>query len=112
MSEIECDGWWQQLGFGKQIMTELRLRFDEGGISGVGTDVIGPFTFSGCTDAGAVTLRKLYTGRHEVYYEGEFDGEGTLFGTWHIGGDRGPWMIRLLMPRAGHALSEVKEMLP
>ena len=32
---------------------------------------------------------KLFLGRHRVLYRGRYDGEGTIHGTWSIGGKLG-----------------------
>jgi len=92
---IECDGWWQQPGLGRQAMLELRLGFDVGTVSGSGHDIIGIFTFRGTvSEDGRIAMVKQYLGQHSVDYVGSYDGEGTLFGQWRIGawGDR--WLIK------------------
>jgi hypothetical protein len=79
-------GYWEQQGYGRQVMDELQLRFENGAIAGEGDDCIGPFTFAGQYDEhGAVVLVKQYVGAHQVLYRGEHDGEGTIFGRWSIG---------------------------
>ncbi len=93
---LRCDGWWEQPGFGRQAMHELRLHFADGQIEGSGTDIVGPFTFAGDISAtGNVILIKQYLGRHRVNYVGKYDGEGLLWGDWNIGPMMGPWLIRL-----------------
>jgi hypothetical protein len=78
-------GWWQQPEYGRQPMEEFELRFTDGAISGWGRDVIGPFDFKGtCDEQGAVRMVKQYLGRHQVLYEGTYDGEGTIAGSWSI----------------------------
>jgi hypothetical protein len=78
-------GWWQQAGFGRQPMEQFVLRFDGGAISGWGRDIIGAFVFKGTYDEqGQVQMLKQYLGKHQVLYEGTYDGEGTLAGTWSI----------------------------
>jgi hypothetical protein len=78
-------GWWQQHGFGRQPMEEFELRFANGAIEGRGRDVVGIFVFQGtCSDGGTVRMLKQYLGRHQVVYEGTYDGEGTIAGTWSI----------------------------
>ncbi len=78
-------GFWQQTGWGQQLMEDFVLRFDSGAIEGGGRDVVGRFTFSGTyDDHGSVRMVKQYIGRHQVIYEGTWDGEGTIFGTWSI----------------------------
>jgi hypothetical protein len=79
-------GYWDQLGYGRQLMHRLRLHFVDGRITGGGRDLIGEFVFAGTYDAhGQVRLTKHYLGKHTVDYQGEYDGEGTLFGRWNIG---------------------------
>jgi hypothetical protein len=76
-------------------MHDLVLFFSADEIDGGGVDVIGPFTFQGtCDGAGNVRLIKQYR-RHQVLYEGRYDGEGTIFGEWSIGPLwRGPFALR------------------
>jgi hypothetical protein len=94
-SRTTCLGWWEQALFGRQPMRDLQLQFAGGQILGSGRDVIGPFTFSGTLDtSGGVQLLKCYP-RHNVDYVGHYNGEGTLQGQWHIGGDHGAWMIKI-----------------
>lgn len=94
---IECTGWWQQLGFGRQPMNGLKLEFHRSVITGEGTDIIAPFTISGkLRPDGSVELIKKYERRHSVLYVGNYDGEGSLNGRWDIGGIQGEWSIRLL----------------
>jgi hypothetical protein len=90
-------GYWEQVGWGQQPMHDLTLRFDDGVVSGEGRDIIGPFFFQGTMLAGGkVHLLKKYLGRHEVVYEGDYDGEGTIFGTWSIAPHwRGPFLLTL-----------------
>ncbi len=93
---LDCEGWWEQSGYGRQPMQRLRLRFAAGAISGTGVDIIGPFTFEGSMTADArVLMIKQYIGRHQVRYVGTYDGEGLLWGEWYIGPFTGPWLIRL-----------------
>jgi hypothetical protein len=78
-------GYWEQQAWGRQAMDNLVLRFEAGLVERHGKDVIGAFTFSGrYDDQGKVTLIKHYIGRHEVLYEGTYDGEGMIFGRWSI----------------------------
>lgn len=83
---IQCRwrGYWEQGVWGRQPM-RLALRLSEGDIEGEGDDIIGRFTFQGRYDVqGRVSMIKQYIGRHQVLYEGAYDGEGTIFGTWFI----------------------------
>ncbi len=88
-------GYWEQVSWGRQPMHELSLRFEDGVVTGEGHDIIAPFLFRGTISAdGKVHLIKKYLGRHEVVYEGDYDGEGTIFGTWSIGTIwRGPFVL-------------------
>jgi hypothetical protein len=88
-------GYWQQVGWGRQPMHDLRLRFVAGTVQGTGHDCIGAFTFHGSYDEqGTVLLVKQYVGRHCVHYNGRYDGEGTIFGRWNIGASwSGPFAL-------------------
>ena len=95
-SGIPCDGWWHQEVFGRQPMKELRLKFDSGSIFGSGRDIIGLFTFRGKIDEnGRVAMVKQYIGQHSVDYVGTYDGEGLLYGEWHIRDMKDRWLIRI-----------------
>ncbi|HEY2413378.1 MAG TPA: hypothetical protein VGI40_14095 [Pirellulaceae bacterium] len=97
-----CDGWWQQSGHGRQPMRDLYLEFSAGQITGSGADLIGPFTFRGTLDpSGRVEMTKHYLGLWTVAYTGSYDGEGLLFGLWHIGPLTDQWLIRLKPMRTG-----------
>jgi hypothetical protein len=99
---IECTGWWQQRGMGRQPMNELKLDFRGPTIAGSGTDVIAPFTIAGkFRNDGTVELLKQYYRRHSVLYVGNYDGEGTLCGRWDIAGFQGEWLIQLRKPHGG-----------
>jgi hypothetical protein len=78
-------GYWEAAGWGRQEMQELVLRFADGKVTGDGVDRVGRFTFRGTYEpSGTVTLVKQYIGRHQVIYQGQHDGEGTIFGRWTI----------------------------
>jgi hypothetical protein len=98
-------GYWEQATFGRQPMSDLTLRFADGVVEGEGRDLVGRFTFRGSYDErGNVTLIKQYAGRHQVHYQGNYDGEGVIFGTWSIGE---PWSGPFaLTPARGKAVSE------
>ena len=71
-------------------MLNLRIQVAKGRIAGSGTDMIGPFTFSGgFGEAGQVVMFKQYIGRHGVDYLGSYDGEGTMWGHWRIASPTG-----------------------
>lgn len=93
---IECSGWWQQAGFGKQPMRGLTLEFCGPTIIGKGADIIASFTISGkLRPDGSVEILKKYDRRHSVLYVGTYDGEGSMNGKWDIAGVQGKWSIRL-----------------
>ncbi|MFK7737766.1 MAG: hypothetical protein AB8B50_17160 [Pirellulaceae bacterium] len=115
MSQCACSGWWQQTGFGRQMVSELKLSFQGQKLSGTGVDVIAPFDLNGTLGPdGTVEILKQYEHRHSVVYVGQYDGEGTLYGTWAIGGDRGEWSIHLDRTRidAEMAIQEVQPITP
>lgn len=93
--EVDCEGWWQQEGFGRQPMNDLRLKFDDFRIFGFGYDIVGAFTLTGgVTPDGHVMLAKEYP-THSVFYSGTYDGEGCFYGEWFIGALRDRWFIRV-----------------
>lgn len=95
-AHVLCEGWWEQAWFGRQAMDNLRLVFGEGTIAGSGRDIVGPFTLSGSiSTTGVVTILKQYIGLHNVDYIGNYDGEGTFLGRWHVDRLQGPWMIKI-----------------
>ncbi len=102
MSQCKCIGWWQQTGYGRQSMHELRIEFTGAAVVGSGVDLIAPFSLSGkLRPDGAVEFVKQYLGRHSVLYVGQYDGEGTFHGTWDIEGYRGNWSIKVVAPEGG-----------
>lgn len=107
----QWDGFWEQTGFGRQSMLAFHLSFQAGVISGEGKDIIGRFIFDGLCDPtnGRVRMVKKYLGKHTVLYEGEPDGEGCIFGTWHIGDYfHGPFLMRPVRDKPeDHALPEI-----
>jgi hypothetical protein len=109
---VLCEGWWEEYGYGRQPMENLRMTFNEGNIRGSGTDIIGPFAFSGfISDDGSVAMVKRYLGAHTVGYFGTYDGEGVMRGEWMIGFCHGPWMIRIR--RMGNtSKAEIPEYVP
>jgi hypothetical protein len=82
---------------GRQPMEDLSLQLADGLIRGGGRDVIGLFTFYGRMEQdGRVLMTKQYIGQHAVTYQGQYDGEGTIFGKWSIGPwDSGDFLLRL-----------------
>jgi hypothetical protein len=74
----------------------LTLRLGVGRIDGEGDDIVGPFTFSGEYDQrGHVRMTKQYLGKHQLLYEGAYDGEGTIFGRWSYLWATGPFALAL-----------------
>jgi hypothetical protein len=107
-------GYWEQHGLGRQPMENLVLEFQDGEIRGQGDDIVGPFTFQGhLAPNGRVLLNKYYRYQHRVLYEGQYDGEGTIFGQWSIG----PWYRGDFMLRLNHveedtvAVHEIKQIV-
>lgn len=80
-------------------MRDLTLNFEGSTITGRGVDITAPFTFTGSFRYdGAVEIIKKYLGRHNVLYVGQYDGEGTFYGTWDIQGYCGQWSIKVVRP--------------
>ena len=105
-----CFGWWEQRWFGRRPMDQLRLAFSSPRIEGSGTDCIGPFVLEGViANNGGVTLQKIYVGKHDVTYDGQYDGEGRMWGTWKCGPDSGRWMIA--MRRGGEEADGVEDVI-
>jgi hypothetical protein len=93
-------------------MGDLSIDFLGGRIRGRGRDIIGDFSMSGTMESdGCVRIVKQYTEQHHVVYIGNYDGEGTLFGTWLIDLVAGAWSIKLLKDRSGQVV-EFEEVLP
>lgn len=105
-------GYWQQRGWGRQPMQNVVLHFGEGAIHGDGVDVVGRFTFEGTCDAqGSVSMVKRYLGKHRVQYDGQFDGEGTIFGRWSIPPfDSDEFVLTIVRNR--EATEEIAEIVP
>src|SRR5437870_4923160 len=79
----------------------LRLGEDEGsGFMGGGRDVIGSFVIKGEYQESTLTFVKQYLGKHQVIYSGQYDGEGTIHGRWHIvGNGSGPFALSPVPPK-------------
>lgn len=69
---------------GKHRM-ELRLTFQNGGMTGDGRDWVGEFLIKGKYDVatGHCHWTKRYVGRHDVFYKGFNEGKG-IWGGWEI----------------------------
>lgn len=95
MGNVQCEGWWEQHGFGRQPMEDLTITHSSGRVQGTGVDIVGPFRLDGNITEDRVTIVKQYLGQHHVEYHGVADGEGTWFGQWGWGGVLGGrWLIR------------------
>ncbi len=93
---VPCRGWWEQDFYGRQPMEDLAVTVAGRSLVGAGRDVVGRFSLDGFVAAdGRVSIEKRYVGRHSVFYEGQTDGEGRLWGMWALPGYRGRWMIEL-----------------
>lgn len=102
-------GWWEQNGLGRQPMDQLQIDFANGHLSGSGADIVGLFSLKGIVAAdGKVLIHKKYFGKHSVDYVGQYDGEGTFYGTWKIELFGGHWSIKLLKSTA----SDIMEIQP
>lgn len=109
---VHCEGWWEQPSYGRQPMEHLRFSFQDGCIQGSGTDIIGPFVFTGTiADHGGVAMRKQYIGQHSVEYLGTYDGEGLMSGEWRIDVFHGPWLIKIRRVGA-EATPKIKDVVP
>ena len=96
MPTIQCDGWWEQSGYGCQPMTNLIIEFANGQLAGSGADIIGSFVLSGHIQGDQIEIRKQYLGQHAIDYHGTSDGEGVYFGDWSCSGYvGGKWSIRI-----------------
>ncbi|MFY9252372.1 MAG: hypothetical protein WAO83_02875 [Fuerstiella sp.] len=95
MQTVNCHGWWEQSGLGRQPMHDLQLSFKEGEIQGSGYDIIGQFVLHGFVRADNVTLVKKYIGQHQVDYPGAYDGEGTFQGFWKMSEFGGRWLVKI-----------------
>jgi hypothetical protein len=64
---------------------DLELTFENGLMSGTGSDDVGRFRIKGRYDAGAGECywTKSYLGAHDVFYRGFREGKG-IWGTWEI----------------------------
>jgi len=107
---IQCLGWWEQRGLGRQAMQDLVLDFLGNSLVGHGSDLVAPFTLTGnVRQDGSVEILKQYRHRHSVLYVGSYDGEGTFSGRWDIGGHQGEWLIRLLRSSGATLDDDIQE---
>ena len=107
--EIKYSGWWEQVGYGRQPMQNLLLRFDGEKITGSGSDCVGDFTFHGMIQGSQVNLLKQYIGKHQIEYRGVSDGEGTYFGNWYLlGYVGGKWLLHVGANRETREIEEIE----
>ncbi len=86
-----CFGWWEQYGI-REAMEGLIMSVDQHVITGSGYDIVGMFTFAGNLDETLkVQMVKQYLGRHNVLYEGQFDGKDLMQGIWKSFVVQGAW---------------------
>lgn len=94
MALLQCSGWWEQTGFGRQPMHNLQLSFSNGVVGGTGVDMVGEFRFDGYLKGDVIYLRKRYLRQHEIEYHGTSIGEGAYTGRWHcFNYPGGRWLI-------------------
>ena len=111
MPKVNCDGWWEQAGLGRQPMIGLQLEVRDRQLSGVGIDVVGDFLIEGLFKDQSVLIQKQYIGKHTVQYVGTLDGEGVYAGDWSIEGViGGRWWMRIR--DAADPESEIQEFRP
>jgi hypothetical protein len=86
--------FWQRMLPGRNPM-KIQLDFRDGELKARGTDVVGPFTFSGSYDRtdGECRWTKQYLGKHQVAYKGVSKGQG-IWGAWEISLLRGLYRDR------------------
>ena len=105
-------GHWDQHGLGRQPMHDLTIEFEGRRLAGKGWDCVGSFTMSGAIRSNHnVRIIKKYVDRHAVLYEGQHDGEGTIFGVWALASDNGTFALR---PSGGfrNSRQEIPEFRP
>ena len=103
--------------YGRQPMEELQVVIEGRELRGSGVDIFGPFSLRGIIgETGVVAIQKRYVGRHLVEYVGEFDGEGSMSGTWRIDDwEGGRWMIAITRgesDNSDHAAAEEPAEIP
>lgn len=100
MGHVQCSGWWEQAGLGRQPMRDLVLSFAEGQIAGTGVDIVGEFELRGRLVGEVIFLRKQYIGQHVIEYHGLSVGEGAYTGMWTFDGrPGGNWFIGVVASR-------------
>lgn len=78
-------GYFLQPGSPSQFRMQLALTFQNGKMTGNGSDCVGPFLISGrySVDDGKCHWTKQYISQHQVFYQGFGEGQG-IWGTWEI----------------------------
>ena len=112
MSQWKCRGWWEQEGYGRQLMQSLQLRFQGQQLEGSGVDVVGAFTLTGVCENGRVVFNKQYVQKHAVTYHGHYDGEGTFSGDWQLEWEKGKWLIKMERQRDASRPLEIVDFEP
>ncbi|MDB4766162.1 hypothetical protein OAG71_00595 [bacterium] len=90
-------GWWQCAIGDRKTITNIQLFFYNGRFSGSGVDADGIFALKGTwLEGGQLNIRKHYGILPGADMVGEYDGEGTMFGTWiSDDGGSGSWAIAM-----------------
>ncbi|MDA8563652.1 hypothetical protein N9L06_04280 [Mariniblastus sp.] len=91
----EWNGYYLESHRSAKGWMHLYLQFEDGKVSGEGTDYVGPWTAAGEYDSqsGVCSWVKNYVGKHRVFYGGTYGAKGIV-GEWSIsGGLNGPFHI-------------------
>jgi len=91
--------------------TELNLGFQNGRMTGEGSDSVGPFVIAGAYDVSTMECHwtKTYVGAHDVFYIGFREGK-EIWGTWQIGAaGKGGFQIWPLGTDGGCEAEEIAE---
>lgn len=101
----EWNGFFLEKHQPKRGWMHLYLNFENGSITGEGTDYVGPWNISGTYDpkTGQCQWTKQYLGKHKVEYQG-LAGETGIQGEWTISYVSGPFHI---WPRSMGYLNEL-----
>jgi hypothetical protein len=78
-------GFFLQYWLPGRNRTEVAMAFENGTLTGAGTDRVGPYTVDGTYNpaTGECEWTKQYIGKHTVAYRGVNDGRG-IWGVWEI----------------------------
>ncbi|HEY2881661.1 MAG TPA: hypothetical protein VGJ15_04495 [Pirellulales bacterium] len=90
-------GFFLQYWIPGRHKTDAQLTFNNGQLSGAGSDWVGQYTIEGTYDAatGQCQWIKRYLGRHYVSYRGVNEGRG-IWGVWEL-----PQLMGLFVDRGG-----------